>query len=189
MDLSSHILPSVPLSLCSPHPPSNLQVLSSDVGFFAALAGIGYATHVFGWQMVAAYYFIPYMVVNCDLVLITYLQHTDTYIPHYTEAEFEWLRGALSTVDRSFGWVLDAAFHHIADTHVVHHIFHEMPWYNAQEATKHVRAVLGDYYLRDNTPIPAAVWRAWTNCKYVEDNEAYAYYKAPGQEKAGKKRA
>lgn len=34
----------------------------------------------------------------------------------------DWLRGALSTVDRSYG-ILDYFHHHIADTHVAHHLF------------------------------------------------------------------
>jgi fatty acid desaturase len=61
-----------------------------------------------------------------------YLQHTATYIPHYRAAEFSWLRGALSTVDRTFGWPIDQILHHITDTHVVHHLFHTMPFYHAQ---------------------------------------------------------
>lgn len=153
------------------------EVLSSDVGFFAAVGAVVYASNVLGFQTVAAYYLIPYLVVNADLVLITFLQHTDYYIPHYRDGEFDWLRGALSTVDRSFGWVMDHLFHHIADTHVVHHLFHEMPFYHAQEATKHVRAVLGDYYLRDDSAIPAALWRSWATCKFVEEEEQYAFYK------------
>jgi fatty acid desaturase len=34
-------------------------------------------------------------------------------------------------VDRSYGVLLDAAFHHITDSHVVHHLFSTMPHYNA----------------------------------------------------------
>ena len=33
-------------------------------------------------------------------------QHNDTYIPHYHAGEFTWLRGALSSVDRSYGPVI-----------------------------------------------------------------------------------
>lgn len=38
-------------------------------------------------------------------------------LPHFAAGEWDWLRGALSTVDRSYGF-LDHFFHHIADTHV-----------------------------------------------------------------------
>ncbi len=47
--------------------------------------------------------------------------------------EWNWLRGALCTVDRSFGPLLDHTFHHIVDTHVCHHLFSKMPFYHAQE--------------------------------------------------------
>lgn len=47
----------------------------------------------------------PLMVVNFYLVLITLLQHTHPALPHYDEAEWDWLRGALSTVDRDYGFL------------------------------------------------------------------------------------
>lgn len=55
--------------------------------------------------------------------------------------EWQWLRGALCTVDRSFGPLLDHTFHHIVDTHVCHHLFSTMPFYHAQEATQAFRKV------------------------------------------------
>ena len=49
--------------------------------------------------------------------------------------------------------------HHIADTHVVHHIFSAMPFYHAVEATAAIKPILGDYYRFDSTPIFEALWR------------------------------
>lgn len=77
-------------------------------------------------------YIIPYLVVNNWLVTITLLQHTHPKLPHYNGKEWDWLRGALATVDRSYGF-LDFFFHHIADTHVAHHLFSAMPHYHAEE--------------------------------------------------------
>ncbi len=74
---------------------------------------------------------MPYLIVNSWLVTITLLQHTHPKLPHYNDKEWDWLRGALCTVDRSFGF-LDFFFHHIADTHVAHHLFSQMPHYNAE---------------------------------------------------------
>ncbi len=34
------------------------------------------------------------------LVMITYLQHTHPNLPHYDDKEWDWLRGAMATVDR-----------------------------------------------------------------------------------------
>jgi hypothetical protein len=70
-----------------------------------------------GWAWLARVYVVPYLVVNFWLVMITLLQHTHPKLPHYSGKEWDWLRGALATVDRSYG-VLDRVLHHIADTHV-----------------------------------------------------------------------
>ena len=153
------------------------EVFVSNVGFFAAVAAIAFSCKVWGGLAVAAYYGVPYLVVNLLLVLITFLQHTDPKVAHYRGAEFNWLRGAVSTIDRSFGWLLDEVLHHIADTHVVHHLFHEVPFYHAVEATLAVKAKLGKYYLSDHTPIPAAVYKAFATCKFVEDKGGVVHYK------------
>lgn len=60
-----------------------LDIIWSDVGFFVALAAVMHAVVAFGLATVAKYYLIPYMIVNYHLVLITYLQHTDVFIPHF----------------------------------------------------------------------------------------------------------
>ena len=153
-----------------------LWVAVSDVGLFGAFALIALAVRTWGLTAVVAFYGIPYLIVNAHLVLITFLQHTDIYVPHFREREFSWLRGALCTVDRSFSRPLDALMHHITDTHVAHHLFSHMPFYHAAEATAALKAVLGPYYLRDETPVPAATWRAWTQCRFVEDHGDIVFY-------------
>ncbi|KAI7746226.1 hypothetical protein M8C21_017691 [Ambrosia artemisiifolia] len=104
------------------------------------------------------------------LMLITYLQHTHPGLPHYDSSEWEWLKGALATVDRDYG-VLNKVFHHITDTHVVHHLFSTMPHYNAMEARKALKPVLGEYYRFDETPFYVAMWREMKECLFVEPDE------------------
>ena len=163
-----------------------LWVAVSDVGLLGAVALLAWAVHVWGAQAVLAYYGVPYLIVNGYLVLITYLQHTDIYVPHYRAGDFDWLRGALCTVDRTFGWPIDAAIHHITDTHVAHHLFSDMPFYHAAEATQALRAKLGAYYLRDDTPVPEATWRAWKNCRFIEDEgDGPLFYKNAADHAAG----
>jgi len=152
-------------------------IVQSDIGFFIAVAGLFYAIATFGFGAVAFYYLIPYMIVNLHLVLITYLQHTDVFMPHFRAKEWNWLRGALCTVDRTFGPVLDHTMHHIVDTHVCHHIFSKMPFYHAQEATEHIRKVLGPYYMKDNTSIGKALWRSYSNCQFIENEGDIVFYK------------
>ena len=76
-------------------------------------------------------YLVPYLMVNAWLVMITMLQHTHPALPHYNIDSWDWLRGALATCDRSYGF-LDHFHHHIADTHILHHLFSTIPHYHAQ---------------------------------------------------------
>lgn len=153
------------------------MIVLSDVFFVLALATLAYLVYVFSFVTMLKMYFVPYMIVNAYLVLITYLQHTDTFVPHFRDSEWSWLRGALCTVDRSFGSYLDGVLHHIVDTHVTHHIFSKMPFYHAQEATEAIKPLLGKFYLKDETPIPLALWRSYRYCKYVEDDGKIVFYK------------
>ena len=91
-------------------------------------------------------YLLPQMVANFYLCAITFMQHTHPDVPHFNEDEWTWLRGALSTIDRSMGSFADYKTHYIVPSHVVHHIFSDMPYYGAMDATPYVKAHLGKYY-------------------------------------------
>ena len=164
-------------------PKEAVDIFVSSFGVLLVLAGLGYAAWTVGPLPVLAYFGVPYLVVNLHLVLITYLQHTAVYVPHYREPEFTWLRGALSTVDRTYGFGLDTVFHRITDTHVVHHLFSNMPFYHAAEATAAVKGLLGPYYLYDPTPVPTALWHSWTNCKFVATEGSYLHFLGPQDHK------
>nr|APQ41582.1 delta-12 fatty acid desaturase allele 1 [Perilla frutescens] len=146
------------------------QTFLSDVGILAMLYGLYRLTLAKGLAWVLCVYGVPLLVVNGFLVLITYLQHTHASLPHYDSSEWDWLRGALSTVDRDYG-VLNTVFHNITDTHVAHHLFSTMPHYHAMEATKAIKPILGEYYQFDGTPVAKAVWREAKECVYVEPDE------------------
>ena len=134
-------------------------------GMLAALAG---AVQKHGAATVFCFYGAPLLVTNAFLVVITLLQHSHPALPHYAaSADWDWLRGALATVDRSFGPLLDAAFHHIADTHVLHHLFSGIPHYHAQEAAAAIKPVLGDWYAADGRSVLRALWEDWRDCHWV----------------------
>jgi len=143
------------------------QIIISDIGFFSWLLILCYLSYCYRLSAVMCYYGFPLVITNIHLVIFTYLQHSSPYVPHWGEGEFTWLRGALSTVDRTWGSFLDSIFHHITDTHVCHHLFHTLPFYNAQEATVYIKQVIGEYYLKDDTPVYKAFWNAFQDCKYV----------------------
>lgn len=57
------------------------------------------------------------------LVAITYLHHTHIEVPHYDGENWTFVKGALATVDREFGFTGKHLFHGIIEFHVVHHLF------------------------------------------------------------------
>jgi len=153
-----------------------LDIIVSDIGIALALTLFGWASYTYSFKSFALFYFMPYLWVNFWLVLITYLQHTDMKLPHYRGNEWNFIRGALSTIDRDYG-IFNVLHHHIGDTHVAHHLFSTMPHYHAQEATEAIKKVLGKYYLRDDTQFMVALWRSWNSCHYVDDEGEILYYK------------
>nr|ANU06064.1 omega-6 fatty acid desaturase [Paeonia ostii var. lishizhenii]QBQ82054.1 omega-6 fatty acid desaturase [Paeonia ostii] len=147
-----------------------LQIFISDAGLLAMTSFLYRVVWAKGFAWLVNVYVIPLLIVNAFLVMITYLQHTHITLPHYDSSEWDWLRGALATMDRDYG-VLNKVFHNITDTHVAHHLFSTMPHYHAMEATKAIKPVLGEYYNFDGTPFYKAMWREARECHYVEPDE------------------
>jgi len=168
---TNHFEPSAPMF----KPNQKFEVMLSDAGLLVALAALTWCAMNYSVVSVLKFYFAPYLWVNFWLILITYLQHTDLRLPHYKGEEWNFVRGALSTIDRDYG-IFNVLHHHIGDTHVAHHLFSQMPHYHAQEATAALRKVLGKYYLEDDTPIMKALWRSWNSCHYVNKKDSVAYY-------------
>ncbi|CAD8190161.1 unnamed protein product [Paramecium pentaurelia] len=98
---------------------------------------------------VMALYIGPYLVVNMWLTIITSLQHNDLNIPHYDESAWTWLKGNLCTIDRNYPLWINALHFETGTTHVLHHLFSELPHYNAREANIYLKQILGDLYYQD----------------------------------------
>jgi fatty acid desaturase len=166
----------------SPMFPSKVywKILASTVTQFSIVGGLLYAGHFHcGHLPVFLWYWAPYLWVNAWLVIYTWLHHTDASVPHYGNDEWSWVRGALATIDRPYG-IFDYFHHRIGSTHVAHHLFHELPWYHAYEATDAIKAYLEPMglYNYDPTPFPIAMWRLASECHYVESREGIQYYKS-----------
>jgi len=151
-------------------------IVVSDIVLLLAIGLFAWISHVYGFVFWAKYYFVPYLWVNFWLVTITYLQHTDIKVPHYRGDEWSFIRGALATVDRDYGF-LNHVFHHIGDSHVAHHLFSTMPHYNAIEATKYLKPVLGKYYLEEKENVFVSLWRNWQYCHWVESTGNMVWWK------------
>jgi omega-6 fatty acid desaturase (delta-12 desaturase) len=161
-----------------------VEVFISDLALVVFGGILWRAAQAYGWAWLTCVYIIPYLVVNHWLVMITLLQHTHRSLPHYEDKEWDWLRGALATVDRSYG-IFNYFHHHIADTHVAHHLFSQMPHYHAEEATRAIKPVLGDYYMWDSREVYTALWENWQHTRVVQeqdkDSGIYWYAKVTGK--------
>ncbi|KAJ4287453.1 hypothetical protein N0V88_007639 [Collariella sp. IMI 366227] len=153
-------------------PSEAVFIALADLGL-AIVGGLVYmAAQVVGWKMVFVMYIVPYMWVHHWLVAITYLHHTHPEVHHFEADSWTFVKGALATVDRDFGFVGRHLFHGIIDTHVVHHLFPRIPFYKAEEATEALKPLLGDLYHREESSFVGSLWRTWTKCKYVEADPA-----------------
>ncbi|MCJ1445623.1 MAG: Oleate hydroxylase fah12 [Stictis urceolatum] len=157
-------------------------VLLSDLGIAITGFALYALTQKFGLANMAVWYFLPYLWVNHWLVAITFLQHTDPTLPHYTGDVWSFTRGAAATIDREFGFVGRHLFHGIIETHVLHHYVSTIPFYNADEASEAIKPVMGRHYRADVRGGPigflGALWQNSRSCQWVEPNEG-----AQGQDK------
>ncbi|EWZ46122.1 fatty acid desaturase-domain-containing protein [Fusarium oxysporum Fo47] len=147
-------------------------IILSDIGIGIAIAALVYLSNTFGWTNMLVWYGIPYLWVNHWLVAITFLQHTDPTLPHYTADEWNFVRGAAATIDRDMGFIGRHLLHGIIETHVLHHYVSTIPFYNADEASKAIRPVMGDHYRTDTKDgawgFIRALWISARMCQWVE---------------------
>ncbi|GJZ30477.1 plastid delta12-fatty acid acetylenase [Tanacetum coccineum] len=147
-----------------------IQVVLSDLGIIGVVYVLKLLVAAKGFTWVMCMYGIPVIGVHAFFVLITYLHHTHLSLPHYDSTEWKWIKGALSTIDRDFGF-LNRVFHDVTHTHVVHHLISYIPHYHAKEARDAIKPVLGDYYKIDRTSIFKAMWREAKECMYIEPDQ------------------
>lgn len=142
-------------------------MLRSNLGLLAMLLLLGLAAAHWSLLRVLAVYGLPYLVINAWLVGYTWLQHTDTDIPHFATDQWSWAKGALQTVDRPYGPLLNLLHHGIGATHVCHHVNPRIPHYNAWEGTRLLRLHYPELVRYDPTPIHRALWRVACRCAVV----------------------
>lgn len=162
------------------------KVYQSDIGIAVVVGSVLAWAACNGIPQAMALYGGPLVVINCWLVLYTWLQHTDVDVPHFSKEEHTFVKGALHTIDRPYNkldpWgIIDFLHHQIGTTHVAHHFDSSIPHYKAQVATDAIKESFPEFYLYDPTPIPEALWRVCKGCtaaekrgdKWVWNNEGY----------------
>ncbi|KAK6932997.1 Fatty acid desaturase, N-terminal, partial [Dillenia turbinata] len=141
------------------HPDSDLfvpkekkDVLTSTACWFAMAAILVGLNFVLGPIQMLKLYGIAYWIFFMWLDLVTYLHH------HGHEDKLPWngviLRGGLTTVDQDYGCLNN--IHHDIGTHVMHHLFPQIPRYQLVEATEAAKPVLVKYYRepKKSWPLP-----------------------------------
>ncbi|CAO2817065.1 unnamed protein product [Amaranthus hypochondriacus] len=171
------------------HPDSDLftpnekhDIVTSTACWSAMVALLVGLSFVMGPIQLLKLYGIPYVIFVMWLDLVTYLHHHghDDKLPWYRGQEWSYLRGGLTTLDRDYGWINN--IHHDIGTHVIHHLFPQIPHYHLIEATEAAKPVLGKYYRepKKSGPLPLYLLGVLLNSlkkdHYVSDTGDVVYY-------------
>ncbi|KAL9252034.1 Omega-3 fatty acid desaturase, chloroplastic-like protein [Drosera capensis] len=171
------------------HPNSDLfvssekkDIITSTVCWTAMAALLVGLSFVMGPLQLLKLYGIPYVIFVMWLDLVTYLHHHghEDKLPWYRGKEWSYLRGGLTTLDRDYGWINNV--HHDIGTHVIHHLFPQIPHYHLIEATEAAKPVLGNYYRepKRSAPLPlhllGVILRSMKRDHYVPDTGDVVYY-------------
>lgn len=138
----SHFHPDSPLF----KPTERKMVLTSTTCWALMLTLLAYLSVIFDPSWILKLHVIPDMIGAAWLVVVTYLHHHGykKEIAWYRGKEWSFIRGGLSTIDRDYG-LLNSVMHDI-NTHVVHHLFPQIPHYHLIEATRAIKPILGHHY-------------------------------------------
>ncbi|KAL0926298.1 hypothetical protein M5K25_002515 [Dendrobium thyrsiflorum] len=159
-----------------------IDVITSTACWMAMAALLAGLTFIMGPLQMLKFYAIPYLIFVMWLDFVTYLHHHghDEKLPWYRGKEWNYLRGGLTTLDRDYGWINN--IHHDIGTHVIHHLFPQIPHYNLIEATKAAKPVLGKYYREPekSAPLPfhllGILLKSLRRDHYVRDTGDVLYY-------------
>ncbi|ABN66656.1 oleate delta-12 desaturase [Scheffersomyces stipitis CBS 6054] len=152
-------------------------IVISDIGILIQMTVLYTWYKNFGGFNILVNYFLPYLFVNHWLVFITYLQHSDPKMPHYTADQWTFARGAAATMDREFGFVGKHIFHDIIETHVLHHYVSRIPFYNGREATIAIKKVMGEHYQYSDENMWKSLWKSARACQFVDGDNGVMMYR------------
>ncbi|KAM7526491.1 hypothetical protein LguiA_016393 [Lonicera macranthoides] len=165
-------------------PNEKKDVITSTACWTAMAALLVGLSFVVGPIQMLKLYGVPYWVNVMWLDFVTYLHHHghEDKLPWYRGKEWSYLRGGLTTLDRDYGLINN--IHHDIGTHVIHHLFPQIPHYHLVEATEAAKPVLGKYYRepKKSKPIPlhlvGDLIRSMKEDHYVSDTGEVVYYQS-----------
>ncbi|KAK4492096.1 hypothetical protein RD792_002893 [Penstemon davidsonii] len=168
-------------------PNERKMVLTSTMCWVTMVAFLFCMSNIFGPLLVFKLYGVPYLIFVMWLDTVTYLHHHghEKQLPWYRGEEWSYLRGGLTTVDRDYG--LFNKIHHDIGTHVIHHLFPQIPHYHLVEATRSAKKVMGEYYRepKKSGPIPLhlipSLVKSINRDHYVSDTGDVVYYQTDEQ--------
>ncbi|KAL2332968.1 hypothetical protein Fmac_014181 [Flemingia macrophylla] len=163
-------------------PSDRKDVVTSTLCWSIMLCVLIYLSLVTGPFFMFKLYGAPYLIFVMWLDFVTYLHHHgyNQKLPWYRGKEWSYLRGGLTTVDRDYGWINN--IHHDIGTHVIHHLFPQIPHYHLVEATNAAKAVLGKYYRepKKSGPVPVHLVKyllsSISHDHFVSDSGDIVYY-------------
>ncbi|KAF5313871.1 hypothetical protein D9619_013113 [Psilocybe cf. subviscida] len=171
---TNHFQPSSPLF--KPHERNG--IIASNIGLSIMSTILVLWTREVGVTNFLKLYFVPYILANHWIVMLTYLHHSDPTIAHYRNKQWSFLRGAVSTVDRPLlGWAGRFFLHNVSHDHVAHHLFSSIPFYNQPLVTEAIKKVLKDDHNYDSSNTFRALYRTFTQCCFIEDDGDIIFYK------------
>jgi len=172
----SHINPFHPL-FCK----NRLGAIISISSVFIAISFLIYLSKVFGTILILKYYFLPWTVFSSWLVITTFLHHhgveEDLKLPWFSNDQWNYVVGNLSSVDRDYGILHDVT--HSIGTHQVHHLFPAIPHYYLKEATTSFRQEYPHFKRESKEPIMKTfidMFNVWRSQFLVDDDTKIFIY-------------
>ncbi|KAK7300937.1 hypothetical protein RJT34_11790 [Clitoria ternatea] len=169
-------------------PNERKEVAVSALCWFIMFSLLLYLSSMTSPLLMLKVYGIPYGIFVMWLDFVTYLHHHGYHphqLPWYRGKEWSYLRGGLTTVDRDYGWINN--IHHDIGTHVIHHLFPQIPHYHLVEATRAAKPLLGDYYREPekSAPLPIHLIKylvhSMRHDHFVSDDGDVVYYQSSSQ--------
>lgn len=134
---------------------NRLGAIISISSIFFAFSFLIYLSNIFGLFSIIKYYFLPWVVFGSWLVITTFLHHhgveNDLKLPWFSDDQWNYVVGNLSSVDRDYGILHDVT--HSIGTHQIHHLFPAIPHYYLKDATTYFQQNYPNFIRESEEPI------------------------------------